>query len=73
MTIRGSVDSRKDFYRIADDVTVHEAARYLREKGSGQSAYAIARASSSVLCHKAIFPISSRRTIALPGCTCLRS
>jgi len=32
MTIKDFIDSRKDFYSIADDVTVHEAARYLREK-----------------------------------------
>jgi len=32
MTIKDLIDSRKDFYCIADDVTVHEAARYLREK-----------------------------------------
>ncbi|MGD0125602.1 conserved hypothetical protein [Acidobacteriia bacterium SbA2] len=32
MTIKDLIDSRKDFYSIADDVTVHEAARYLREK-----------------------------------------
>jgi CBS domain-containing protein len=33
MTVKDLIDSRKDFYSIADDVTVHEAARYLREKG----------------------------------------
>src|SRR5208337_4935411 len=32
MTIKDLIDSRKDFYCIADDVTVHEAARYLRDK-----------------------------------------
>ena len=32
MTIKDLIDSRKDFYFIADDLTVHEAARYLREK-----------------------------------------
>ena len=32
MTIKDLIDSRKDFYCIADNVTVHEVARYLREK-----------------------------------------
>jgi CBS domain-containing protein len=32
MTIKDLIDSRKDFYSIADGLTVHEAARYLREK-----------------------------------------
>jgi len=33
MTVKNLIDARKDFYSIADDVTVYEAARYLREKG----------------------------------------
>jgi len=32
MTVGDLIESRKDFYSIADDFTVHEAARYLREK-----------------------------------------
>jgi CBS domain-containing protein len=32
MTVGNLIESRKDFYSIADDATVHEAARYLREK-----------------------------------------
>jgi CBS domain-containing protein len=32
MTVGDLIESRKDFYTIADDLTVHEAARFLREK-----------------------------------------
>jgi CBS domain-containing protein len=32
MTVGDLIESRKVFYSIADDATVHEAARYLREK-----------------------------------------
>jgi len=32
MTVRDLIESRKDFYSIAEDLTVHDAARYLREK-----------------------------------------
>ena len=32
MTIKDFIESRKDVYFIADDLTVHEAACYLREK-----------------------------------------
>ena len=45
MTVGDLIGSRRDFYSIAGDLTVHEAARYLRDKqvrsvgvcdGSGQ-------------------------------------
>jgi CBS domain-containing protein len=32
MTVRDLIEARKDFYSIAEDLTVHDAARYLREK-----------------------------------------
>jgi CBS domain-containing protein len=32
MTVGDLIESRKDVYSIADDLTVYEAARYLREK-----------------------------------------
>ena len=32
MTVGDLIESRTTFYSIADDLTVHEAARYLREK-----------------------------------------
>ena len=32
MTVGDLIESRKDFYSIADDFTVYDAARYLREK-----------------------------------------
>jgi CBS domain-containing protein len=32
MTVGDLIEARKDFYSIAEDLTVHEAARYLREK-----------------------------------------
>jgi len=32
MTVGDLIESRKDFYSIAEDLTVHDAARYLREK-----------------------------------------
>jgi len=32
MTVGDLIESRKVYYCIADDLTVHEAARYLREK-----------------------------------------
>ena len=32
MTVGDLIASRQDFYSIAEDLTVHEAARYLREK-----------------------------------------
>jgi CBS domain-containing protein len=32
MTVGDLIESRKDYYRITDDFTVHDAARYLREK-----------------------------------------
>ncbi|MGO8737042.1 MAG: CBS domain-containing protein [Terriglobia bacterium] len=32
MTVGDLIESRKDVYSIANDLTVHEAARYLREK-----------------------------------------
>ena len=32
MTVGDLIESRKEFYTIAEDVTVHEAARYLRER-----------------------------------------
>ena len=32
MTVGDLIESRKVFYSISDDLTVHEAARYLREK-----------------------------------------
>jgi len=32
MTVRDLIESRKDYYCITDDFTVHDAARYLREK-----------------------------------------
>ena len=32
MTVGDLIESRKDVYSIADDATVYEAARYLREK-----------------------------------------
>ena len=32
MTVRDLIESRKLIYSIADDFTVHEAARYLRDK-----------------------------------------
>jgi CBS domain-containing protein len=32
MTVGDLIESRKVYYSIADDFTVHEAARYLREK-----------------------------------------
>jgi CBS domain-containing protein len=32
MTVGNLIESRKDIYSIADDLTVHEATRYLREK-----------------------------------------
>ena len=32
MTVGELIESRKDVYSIADDLTVYEAARYLREK-----------------------------------------
>ena len=32
MTVGDLIESRQDVYSIADDLTVYEAARYLREK-----------------------------------------
>ncbi len=32
MTVGDIIESRKDFFSIAEDFTVHEAARYLRDK-----------------------------------------
>jgi len=74
MTVGDLIESRTTFYSIADDLTVHEAARYLREKQVRSVGVCDRHGKLVRVVRKVIFPTRwPQRTSALPGCACRKS
>jgi len=74
MTVGDLIESRKDVYSIADDLTVHEAARYLREKQVRSVGICGRNGKLVGIVSQVIFQTKwPRRTSAQPGCVCLKS
>ena len=69
MRVADLIATRREVYFITEDTTVHDAARYLREKQVRAAVYATGRASCLESFRKATFPIKSPPKISVPpGC-----
>ena len=74
MTVLDLIGSRAEVYSVRDDVTVHEAARYLREREVRAAGVLDATAPWPAWCRRAISPTKSPpKTNAPLGCASAKS